>query len=72
MSTLSKLLQAAEQLNIPHRNLMLRENLKKAVKDTIIRYKKTIFDVDSPTCINCVHELRKQQIINKNVYDQKQ
>ena len=38
MSTLPKLSQEAKELNIPRRNLMSREDLQKAMKDTIIKH----------------------------------
>ena len=68
----TSLLEKAKELNIPRRNCMkTKEKLEKAIKDTIIRYKVIIFGADSPTCMTCLDELRKQQVINKKVYDQK-
>ena len=51
MSTLSKFLQVAKELNIPCQNLTSTEDLKEAIKDTIMKYKEIIFDVDSSICI---------------------
>ena len=51
MSTLSKFLQVAKELNIPCRNLTSTEDLKEAIKDTIMKHKEIIFDVDSSICI---------------------
>ena len=47
-----------------------KEELQEAIKDTISRYKETIFGSDIPTCMVCLDELRKQQIIDQKVYDQ--
>ena len=55
MSILSKLLQEAKDLNIPSRNLMSRVDLQKAIKDTFIKYKETIFGKDSPICTKCLN-----------------
>ena len=48
-----------------------REELEKAIKDTIKGYKEIIFGSDSPVCMACLDELRRQQIIDQHVYDQK-
>ena len=47
---------------------MKTKQLEKAIKDTIMKYKEIIFAVDS---LICVDELKKQQVINDKVYDQK-
>ena len=66
------LLEKAKELNIPRRNCMkTKQELEKAIKDTIIKYKEIIFGADIPICIKCLDELRKQQIIEEKVYDQK-
>ena len=68
----TSLLELAKKLNIPHRNCMkTKEELEKAIKDTITKYKEIIFGPDSPVCMACLNELRKQQVIDKKVYDQK-
>ena len=60
------LLQKAKELNKPRRNCMkTKQELEKAVKDTIIRYKEIIFGADSPICAKCFDELQKQQVIGK-------
>ena len=60
------LLELAKKLNIPRRNFMkTREELEEAIKDTIKGYKEII------SCMACLDELRKQQIIDQHVYDQK-
>ena len=48
-----------------------KEELEEAIKDTIIGYKKIIFGLDTPVCTACLDELRKQQIIDQHVHDQK-
>ena len=53
VSTLSKLLEEAKKSNVPCRNLMTKE----AIKDTIIKFIETIFDVNSSICIECLNEL---------------
>ena len=68
---MSKLLKESKELNIPRRNLVSKDKLEKAIKDTIIRYKDIIFDVDSPMCIKCLYELLKGQVIDEKVYDLK-
>ena len=46
------------------------QELVKAIKDTIVKYKEIIFGVDNPICIKCSDELQKQQAIDEKVYDQ--
>ena len=66
------LLELAKKLNIPRRNCMkTKEELEEAIKDTIKVYKEIIFGLDTPFCMACLNELRKQQIIDQHVYDQK-
>ena len=48
-----------------------KEELEEAIKDTIKGYKEIIFGSDTPACVACLDELRKQQIIDQKVYDQK-
>ena len=48
-----------------------KEELQEAIKDTIKVYKEIIFGSDTPFCMACQDELRKQQIIDQNVYDQR-
>ena len=68
----TSLLELAKKLNIPRRNCMkTREELEEAIKDTIKRYKEIIFGSDTSTCMACLDELRKQQIIDQKIYDQK-
>ena len=47
-----------------------KEELEKVIKDTIIKYQEILFGVDSPICMKCLDEIRKQQVIDKRVYDQ--
>ena len=51
--------------------MKIREELEKAIKDTITKYKEIIFGPDIPVWMTCLDELRKQQVINQKVYDQK-
>ena len=68
----ASLLELAKKLNIPRRNCMkTKEELEKAIKDIIKVYKEIIFGSDNPVCMACLDELRKQQIIDQHVYDQK-
>ena len=56
-----------------------KEELEDAIKDTIIMYKcshqrhhkKIIFGSDTPASMMFLEELRKQQIIDQKIYDQK-
>ena len=66
------LLGVAKKLNISRRNCMkISEELEEAIKDTIKRYKEIIFSSDTPACMACLDKLRKQQIIDQKMYDQK-
>ena len=48
-----------------------KEELEEAIKDTITRYKEIIFGSDTSTCMACLGELRKEQIIDQKLFDQK-
>ena len=48
-----------------------KEEIEEAIKDTIKRHKGIIFGSDTPICMACLDKLRKQQIIDQYVYDQK-
>ena len=50
---------------------MSKEDLQKAIKDTIIKYKEIIFNAESTICTKSLNELRKQQLIDERVYNQK-
>ena len=66
------LLEKAKELNMPRRNcIKTKEELEKAIKDIITKYKKIIFVADSPVCMACLDEVQKQQFIDNKVYDQK-
>ena len=66
------LLELAKKLNIPHQNCMkTMEELEEAIKDTITKYKETIFGADSPACMTCMNKLRKQQVIDEKVHNQR-
>ena len=68
----TSLLELAKKLNIPRRNwIRTKKELEEAIKNTIAMYKEIIFGSDTPVCVTCVDELRKQQVIDQHVYDQK-
>ena len=68
----TSLLELAKKLIILRRNCMkTKEELEDSIKDTIKGYKEIIFGSDTPACMACLDELRKQQIIDQHVYDQK-
>ena len=68
----TSLLELAKKLNIPRRNCMkTKEELEEAIKDTIKGYKEIIFGSDTPACMACLDELRKQHIIDQQVYNQR-
>ena len=48
-----------------------KEELEEPIIDTIKVYKEIIFDSDTPICMACLDKLRRQQIIDKHVYDQR-
>ena len=67
----TSLLELAKRLNIPRQKCMkTKEELEEAIKDTITST-KIIFGSDNPACMGCPDELRKQQIINQKIYDQR-
>ena len=66
------MLDKTKELNIPRRNCKkTKQEPEKAIKDTSIKYKETIFEADSPIFIRCLDELQKQQVFNEKVYDKK-
>ena len=67
------MLEPAKNLNIPRRNCMkTKEELEETIKDHTTRYKEIIFGSNTPIyCITCLDEIRKQQIIDQHMYDQK-
>ena len=68
----TSLLELAKKLNIPHRNCMkTKEELEETIKDTINGYKEMLFGSDIPVCMTCLGDLRKQQIIDQHLYDQR-
>ena len=68
----ASLLELAKKLNISRRNCMkTKGELKEAIKDTITRYKDIVFGSDTPSCMACLEKLRRQQVIDQHVYDQK-
>ena len=71
------LLELAKKLNIHllyetvWNCMTTKEELEEAIKDTTTKYKEIIFGPDNPVCIACLNELRKKQVIDEKVYDQK-
>ena len=62
----TSLLELAKKLNIPRQNCMkTKEELEEAIKNTIKEYKEIIFGADTPVCMACLDELRKQQGIDQ-------
>ena len=62
----TSLLELAKKLNIPRENCMkTKEELEEAIKNTIKEYKEIIFGADTPVCMACLDELRKQQGIDQ-------
>ena len=60
------LLEKARELKIPRRNYMkTKQELKKAIKDNIIKCKEIIYGVGRPVCIKYFDKLQKQQVTNK-------
>ena len=48
-----------------------KEELERVIKGTITKYKEIIFGADTPACMACLDELRKQKVIDEKLYDQK-
>ena len=68
----TSLLELAKKLNIPRRNCMkTKEELEEAIKDHMTKYREIISGSDTPSCMVCLDEPRKQQIIGQKIFDQK-
>ena len=67
---MNKLVEEAKALNIPRRNLMKKDQLKQAIKDTVDRYKEVIFESDV-ICKDCLNELKKQIKIDEYTHSKK-
>ena len=67
---MNKLVEEAKALNIPRRNLMKKDQLKQAIKDTVDRYKEIIFGSDV-ICKDCLNELKKQRKIDEYTHSKK-
>ena len=68
----TSLLELSKKLNILRRNCMkTKEELEEAIKDTITRYKEIVLSSDTPACMACLDELRRQQAIDQKIYDQR-
>ena len=48
-----------------------KEELEEAIKDTITGYKEIIFGSDTPARMACLDNLRKQQVIDQHLHDQR-
>ena len=48
-----------------------KEEIEEAIKDTITGYKEIIFGSDIPASMARLAELRKQQVIDQKIYNQK-
>ena len=64
---MNKLLEEAKALNIPRRNLMKKDELEQAIKDTILRYKELIYGSDV-ICKSCLGEIYKQGKIDEKMH----
>ena len=63
------LLEKAKELNLPRRNCMeTKEELEKAIKDNITKYKENIFGPDTPVCMTCLHELESSKSSIKKLW----
>ena len=67
---MNKLVEEAKALNIPRRNLMEKDQLKQAIKDTVERYKELVFGSDV-ICKDCLNELKKQRKIDEYTHSKK-
>ena len=66
------MLELGKKLSITRRNCMkTKEELEEAIKDTITGYKEIIFGSDTLASMACLAELRKQQVIDQKIYNQK-
>ena len=67
---MNKLVEEAKALNIPRRNLMKKDQLKQAIKDTVDRYREIIFGSDV-ICKDCLNEFKKQRKIDEYSHSKK-
>ena len=67
---MNKLLEEVKALNIPRQNLMGKDQIKQAIKDTVDRYKELIFGSDV-ICKDCLNELKKQRKIDEYTHSKK-
>ena len=66
------MLELGKKLSITRRNCMkTKEEIEEAIKDTITGYKEIIFGSDIPASMARLAELRKQQVIDQKIYNQK-
>ena len=68
----TSLLELAKKLNVPRRKcIKTKEGLQEAIKDTITGYKEIIFGSNTPACMACLDEIRKQQVNDQKIHYQK-
>ena len=67
---MNKLVEEAKALNIPRRNLMKKDQLKQAIKETVDRYKEIIFGIDVIRK-DCLNELKKQRKTDEHTRSKK-
>ena len=48
-----------------------KKELEEVIKENLTKYKEITFGPDSPVCMACLNELRKKQVLDEKVYDQK-
>ena len=59
-----------KKVEYTRRNCMkTRKEVEDAIKDTIRKYKEITFGSDTPSCMACLDELRKQQVFDQKIYD---
>ena len=69
--TLSKLLQEAMDLNLPQNYMKRKQELEKAIVETQHKYKDITCRNDTRICTECLNELKKQQVIDERMHNQK-
>ena len=63
------MLEFAKKLKTPRRNCMkTKEELEEVIKDAIKKFWEIVFGSDTPSCMLCLEQLRKQQIIDQKIY----
>ena len=65
----TRLVEFAKKLNIPRRNVMEEDALRRTINETISRYKELLFPFIR--CKTCLEEMYKQEKIDEKTYSQK-